>query len=99
MSQAVKSQEKKQHQHIPYLNKMGANITVDGMKAKVTGPTNLIGTDVTATDLRAGACLVAAALVAEGTTTINEVKYIPRGYENIVEKLQNVGAKISLKEV
>lgn len=85
--------------HIPYLNKMGANITVDGMKAKIAGPTKLVGTEVTATDLRAGACLVAAALVAEGTTTINEVKYILRGYENIVEKLQNVGAKISLKEV
>lgn len=85
--------------HIPYLNKMGANITVDGMKAKIIGPTKLVGTEVTATDLRAGACLVAAALVAEGTTTINEVKYILRGYENIVDKLQNVGAKITLKEV
>ncbi len=85
--------------HIPYLNKMGANIIVEGMKAKITGATKLVGTEVTATDLRAGACLVAAALVAEGTTTINEVKYILRGYENIVEKLQNVGAKISLKEV
>ena len=85
--------------HIPYLNKMGANITVDGMKAKIAGPTKLVGAEVTATDLRAGACLVAAALVAEGTTIINEVKYILRGYENIVEKLQKVGAKIELKEV
>lgn len=85
--------------HIPYLNKMGANIIVDGMKAKILGPTKLVGAEVTATDLRAGACLVAAALTAEGITTINEVKYILRGYENIVEKLQNVGAKIILKEV
>ena len=86
-------------QNVEYLNKMGSNIEINGKKIYIEGPTKLVGSEVTATDLRAGACLVAAALVAEGTTTINEVKYILRGYENIVEKLQNVGAKITLKEV
>ena len=86
-------------QNVEYLNKMGANIEINGKKIYIEGPTSLVGAEVTATDLRAGACLVLAALAAQGTTTINEVKYILRGYENIVEKLQNVGAKISLKEV
>lgn len=86
-------------QNVEYLNKMGSNIEINGKKIYIEGPTKLVGTEVIATDLRAGACLVLAALVAQGTTTINEVKYILRGYENIVEKLQNVGAKITLKEV
>lgn len=86
-------------QNVEYLNRMGSKIEINDKKIYIEGPTALIGTDVTATDLRAGACLVLAALIAQGTTTINEVKYILRGYENIVEKLQKVGAKISLKEV
>ncbi|MBQ7104726.1 MAG: UDP-N-acetylglucosamine 1-carboxyvinyltransferase [Bacilli bacterium] len=85
--------------HIPYLNKMGANITVDGMKAEIMGPTKLTGCEVEATDLRAGAAMVAAALSAEGTTTITNINHILRGYENIVEKLTDVGAKIELKEI
>ena len=86
-------------QNVEHLNKMGSNIEVNGKKIYIEGSTKLVGTEVIATDLRAGACLILAALVAEGTTTISEVKYILRGYENIVEKLQNVGAKITLKEV
>ena len=85
--------------HIPELNKLGANITVDGMEAKVVGPTPLAGNEVEATDLRAGAAMVAAALAAEGTTTITNINHILRGYENIVEKLTDVGAKIELKEI
>lgn len=85
--------------HIPYLNKMGAKIEVEGMKAKISGPTPLKGCEVEATDLRAGAALVAAALTAEGTTTITNINHILRGYENIVEKLTDVGAKIELKEI
>ena len=85
--------------HIPELNKLGANITVEGMEAKVVGPTSLVGTEVEATDLRAGAAMVAAALAAEGTTTITNINHILRGYENIVEKLTDVGAKIELKEI
>ena len=63
------------------------------------GPTKLVGTEVEATDLRAGAAMVAAALAAEGTTTITNINHILRGYENIVEKLTDVGAKIELKEI
>ncbi len=85
--------------HIPYLNKMGAKIEVEGMEAKISGPTPLKGCEVEATDLRAGAALVAAALTAEGTTTITNINHILRGYENIVEKLTDVGAKIELKEI
>ena len=58
----------------------------------------MYGTEVEATDLRAGACLLLAALIAEGTTTIKNADYILRGYESITEKLKNVGAKIELEE-
>lgn len=85
--------------HIPYLNSLGADISVKNQTALVTGPTKLTGTTVTATDLRAGAALVAAALKAEGKTTITNVEHILRGYEQIIEKLTNVGAKIALKEI
>ncbi len=85
--------------HIPYLKKMGANIEVNGTKAIIKGPTKLIGTEVEATDLRAGASMVAAALVAEGKTVIHNIEHILRGYENIVEKLSDVGAKVEVKEI
>lgn len=85
--------------HVPSLNKMGANISVEDQTALITGPTILQGTEVEATDLRAGAALILAALKASGTTTIKNVEHILRGYENIVEKLTNVGAKISIKEI
>jgi len=85
--------------HIPYLNDLGANIVVKNQTATIIGPTKLKGCEVVATDLRAGAAMVAAALKAEGKTTITNVEHILRGYENIVEKLTNVGAKIKIKEV
>jgi UDP-N-acetylglucosamine 1-carboxyvinyltransferase len=78
---------------------MGANIQVNGMSAIIKGPTKLKGCDVIATDLRGGAALVIAGLIAEGITTITDVEHILRGYENITEKLTNVGAKIELKEI
>ena len=84
--------------HIKYLEKMGANIKLNNRTAYYVGPTPLIGTDVVATDLRAGASLVLAGLIASGTTTISEINHILRGYEDIVNKLNNVGAKISLSE-
>ena len=86
-------------QNVPYLNKMGSNIEIKGKKIKIKGPTKLKGKKVTATDLRAGACLVLAALVAKGETTIRDIEHVLRGYENIIEKLTNVGAKISLEEI
>ena len=85
--------------HIPYLKDLGADITVNNQTATVIGQTDLKGTQVVATDLRAGAAMVAAGLLATGTTTIANVEHILRGYENIIEKLTDVGAKISLKEI
>ena len=85
--------------NIPYLNEMGADIKIDGRKIYVNGPTELIGKEVTATDLRAGACLVLAGLRAKGTTIVNNVEFILRGYENIVEKLNSVGAKLEIEEI
>ena len=85
--------------HVPYLNALGADITVKNQTATILGPKKLIGTEVVATDLRAGAAMVAAGLKATGKTTITNVEHILRGYENIVEKLTEVGAKISIKEI
>jgi UDP-N-acetylglucosamine 1-carboxyvinyltransferase len=73
---------------------MGANIAIDGNLAVVTGPTPLSGAPVTASDLRASAGLVLAALVADNTTWIDRVYHIDRGYERIEEKLIKVGARI-----
>lgn len=86
-------------QNVKYLNQMGANIEIKEDKLKITGPTTLIGKEVVATDLRAGACLILAGLIATGTTIISDVEHILRGYENIIEKLQNVGAKIEILEI
>ncbi len=85
--------------HIPYLNQMGADIRIKNQTATIIAPTNLVGCDVVATDLRAGAALVIASLMAEGITKITNVEYILRGYEEIVEKLRNVGAKIEIREI
>ena len=86
-------------QNVPYLNKMGASIKIVRKKIKIKGPTKLKGRKVVATDLRAGACLVLAGLAAHGKTTITNIEHVLRGYENIIEKLSNVGAKIELKEI
>ena len=86
-------------QNVPYLVNMGADIKIDGKKIRIQGPNPLIGSNVVATDLRAGACLVLAGLKAEGETTIDNVEHVLRGYENIIEKLTNVGAKIVLEEI
>ena len=83
-------------QNVEFLNKMGANIVVNSTKIQSKGPVELIGCKVEATDLRAGACLILAGLGANGITTITNVEHILRGYENIIQKLTNVGAKISL---
>ena len=85
--------------HVAYLNQLGADITIKNQTATIIGPTKLTASTVVATDLRAGAAMVAAALIAEGTTTITNIEHILRGYEQIVEKLTSVGAKISIKEI
>ncbi len=82
--------------HVLELNRMGANIKLDGNKAKIYGPASFVGAEVSATDLRAGAALVLTGLVAENTTTINEIQHIERGYEDLVERLQGVGASINI---
>ena len=85
--------------HIAYLNRLGSDISINNQTATILGKTKLKGTNVVATDLRAGAAMVVAGLLAEGVTTITNVEHILRGYENIVEKLKNVGAKIESKEI
>jgi UDP-N-acetylglucosamine 1-carboxyvinyltransferase len=80
--------------HVPELCRMGADIKVQGNSAIIRGPTKLKGAEVMATDLRASVALVLAALSAEGTTTINRIYHLDRGYEDIVGKLQRVGADI-----
>ena len=82
-----------------YLEQMGANIEKDEQKLYINGPTKFKGKTVVATDLRAGACMVLAGLIAEGETVVESIEHVLRGYENIVEKLSNVGAKIHLEEI
>ena len=82
--------------YVDQLTLMGAKIHVDGKVAIITGVESLNGGPVMATDLRAGAALVLAALAAKGETTIDNIKYIERGYEDIIEKLQNLGADINV---
>jgi UDP-N-acetylglucosamine 1-carboxyvinyltransferase len=80
--------------HASEMNRMGASISIEGRRAVVHGPTTLSGTSVIASDLRASASLVLAALVAKGETIIDRVYHIDRGYERIEEKLSAVGARI-----
>ena len=84
-------------QNIPDTIRMGANIKVnENRTAIIKGKTRLTGCEVSATDLRGGASMLICGLIAEGITVIDNIKYILRGYDNIVEKLQQVGAKIEL---
>ena len=80
--------------HAGELRRMGARIDIDGHSAIVQGATPLTGAQVMATDLRASACLILAALVADGETTIDRAYHIDRGYERIEEKLRRVGADV-----
>ena len=85
--------------HVVELNRMGAQISTEGRSAVIDGPSKLTGCDVRATDLRAGAAMILAGLVAEGTTRIGDLHHIDRGYENIVAKLKNMGADIERVDV
>ena len=84
--------------HIPHLNEMGANIKIFDNNAVIKGKSKLRGREVVATDLRAGAAMMVAGMIAKGTTVITNIEHILRGYENIVVKLSNVGADIKLIE-
>jgi len=85
--------------HVEYLQKMGANITIKDNIEEITGPTELHGTEVSASDLRAGATLFLAALTSSKETTISNIEFILRGYEKIVKKLASVGANIRIEEI
>ncbi|MBW1974431.1 MAG: UDP-N-acetylglucosamine 1-carboxyvinyltransferase [Deltaproteobacteria bacterium] len=80
--------------HVPELNRMGANIRLEGRSAIVRGVTELQGAPVMATDLRASASLVLAGLAAEGKTEVSRIYHLDRGYEVLDEKLRKVGARI-----
>jgi UDP-N-acetylglucosamine 1-carboxyvinyltransferase len=82
------------YMHVPELQRMGADIQVDGRTAIVRGPTKLTGATVMATDLRASACLVLAALVAEGKTEILRIYHLDRGYDRLDKKLRALGADV-----
>ncbi len=84
--------------HIPHLNSMGANIKVFDNQALILGKTQLHGKKVKATDLRAGASMLVAGLIADGRTEIYNIEHLLRGYERIVDKLSQVGVRIKLIE-
>ena len=85
--------------HVEELNRMGATITTSDRSANIEGPAKLVGCDVRATDLRAGAAMILAGLVEEGETRIGDLHHFDRGYEDIVEKLKNLGADIERVDV
>ncbi len=85
--------------HVDELKRMGANIKIDGKSAIIQGVESLTGTSVKATDLRAGAALVLAGLVAEGKTEIGDIYHIERGYDGIEEKFSKLGAIIYRKTI
>jgi UDP-N-acetylglucosamine 1-carboxyvinyltransferase len=87
------------HKHIDELKKMGADIKVEGRTAIIDGVKRLTGAIVKATDLRAGAAMVIAGLVAEGITEIHNIEHIDRGYPHIENKFKDLGASICRKEV
>lgn len=84
--------------HVTEFNRMGANIKIDGRSAVVNGVDSLVGADVTATDLRAGAALILCGLIAEGTTNINEIYHIQRGYVDIDKKFRALGGDVRIVE-
>ncbi len=80
--------------HVAELRRMGAHIDIEERKAIVEGVAGLHGAEVKATDLRAGAALVCAGLCAEGQTKVSNLHHIDRGYDNLVSKLEKLGAHI-----
>ena len=84
------------YRYIQELIRMGAKITTEGRTAVIKGTRKLYGTNVKATDLRGGAALVIAATVAKGTTKIENIEYILRGYEKFEQKLKNIGVDIEI---
>lgn len=98
-SQVTESVFENRFMHVQELRRMGANIESSERKAIVSGVPKLLGCQVRATDLRAGAAMVLAGLVAEGNTEVTDIYHIDRGYENLVGKLRKLGANIERQEV
>jgi UDP-N-acetylglucosamine 1-carboxyvinyltransferase len=94
-STVIESIFENRFKYIDELNRMGAIINVEGNAAFITGVGSLMGTQVVAPDLRAGAALVIAGLAANGFTTVDDIVYIQRGYERFEEKLTKIGAVIA----
>ena len=86
------------YRYINELKRMGAKITIEGKMAVIKGVRKLSGADVNSPDLRGGAALVLAGLAAQGTTTVNKLEHILRGYEKLDKKLEALGAKIKLSQ-
>lgn len=80
--------------HVPELNRMGAKIDINNNIATIKGVENFSSAEVMASDLRAGACLILAALKAEGESIVNRIYHVDRGYENLEDRLKNIGATI-----
>lgn len=97
MSQARETIYTARFKHCDELNKMGAQCVRGDSMCTIIGPTKLVGTEVSATDLRCGAAMVIAGLIAEGTTTISNAYHVYRGYEQLKEKLTSLGAVIEYK--
>jgi len=84
--------------HVPELNRLGANIKIRSKIATIQGPTQLVGADVMATDLRASSALVLAGLIAKGETNVHRIYHLFRGYEKLTEKFKALGANVELKD-
>lgn len=97
-STVIESVFENRFMHVAQLSKMGANIETAGNKANIRGNSKLRGCQVMATDLRAGAALVLAGLVADGSTEISEIYHIERGYEKFIDKFAKLGANITKVE-
>ncbi len=82
--------------HVPELNRLNANISINSKTATIIGKSKLIGADVMATDLRASSALVLAGLIAKGQTNVHRIYHLFRGYEKLIEKFTKIGAKMEL---
>ncbi|MBQ7835008.1 MAG: UDP-N-acetylglucosamine 1-carboxyvinyltransferase, partial [Ruminiclostridium sp.] len=85
--------------YVDELRRMGADISVDGNVAMIEGVSHLTGAPVKASDLRAGAALIIAGLSTTGTTEIEDIYHVERGYENMDEKLRKMGADIVKRDI
>jgi len=96
-SMVVENIFENRYKYVQELARMGAKINIEGRTAVIKGTKRIHGTAVKATDLRGGAALVLEGLMAKGTTTVQNIEYILRGYEKFDEKLRKIGANIKLQ--